>query len=452
MPKDRSSTGYGDILRIVWPLALGMVNHAVMQFVDRAFLSHYSMSSLEAILPASTLTWICMSFFQTVTGYSGVFVSQYHGALDKVNVVRSYRAGLVIAAVSGLAMFPLIPLCNFIFEATAATAEVLALEKTYCGIVMAGGVFVFGQMAVSSYFTGRGRTRVVFWVSLVGNLLNIAVDPILIFGWWGVPELGMAGAAYATVGSLVFQCLLLGYLARRESRGERVSVKGFGETFGLLKRILRFGVPAGASEVLNMASFTIFVFVTGRVGEVAFAASNACFAVNYLLYAPMAGFAIGAQTLVGQARGRGDNAGARLVLRRTLVLALAFVMTACALIVLLHRPVLSLFVPADAACYGEFMHVGFVLLLLMGAWMVFDSTDTVVSGALKGAGDTKFVMTWMFIASFLIWLPMVFAVAAFHNTMPALWGTMVAYVVVICTGTLIRWHRGRWTKIEIVER
>lgn len=451
MTASRISAGYADIFKIVWPLALGMVNHAVMQFVDRAFLSQFSMTALEAILPASTLSWIFMSFFQSVTGYCGVFVSQYHGAGDKVNVTRSYHAGLLLAAFSGLVMLPLIPLGNFIFAATAATAEILDYEKTYYTIVMAGGFFVFGQMAVSAYFTGRGKTRLVFWVSLAGNLLNIAIDPFLIFGWWGLPRLGMAGAAYATVIALVFQCVILAYLAWRERRASHIEVKGFGETLGLLKRILRFGIPAGAGEVLNMASFTIFIFVTGRVGEVAFAASNACFSVNYLLYAPMAGFAIGAQTLVGQARGRGDNAGARRVLRKTLHLALAFVMMACLVIVLLHKPILGLFAPSgDPAKYAEFMHIGFILFLLMGAWMIFDSTDTVVSGALKGAGDTKFVMTWMFVASFLIWLPMVFAVAAFHNTMPALWATQVAYVVIICTGTLIRWRRGRWRRIQVV--
>ena len=71
-------------------------------------------------------------------------------------------------------------------------------------------------------------------------------------------------------------------------------------------------------------------------------------------------------------------------------------------------------------------------------------------GALKGAGDTKFVMGWMLVTSFALWLPLVFAVRCFRNTMPALWATMVVYVVVICVGSFARWHFGRWRKIRVV--
>ena len=71
---------YREIVRLVWPLALGMINNAVMQFVDRAYLARESMESLEAVLPASILAWIFMCFFQSVVGYSNVFVAQYHGA------------------------------------------------------------------------------------------------------------------------------------------------------------------------------------------------------------------------------------------------------------------------------------------------------------------------------------------------------------------------------------
>ncbi|MBO7207016.1 MAG: MATE family efflux transporter [Kiritimatiellae bacterium] len=450
--RESKRAGYLDVLKIVWPLALGMVNHAAMQFADRAFLARYSMSSLEAILPASTLSWIFMSFFHSITGYSGVFVSQYHGAGDTANIYRSYRVGMMIAAISGLLMFPLIPAGNYIFELTAASNDILSLETSYYTIVMLGGFFVFGQMAVSAFFTGRGKTRIVFWVSLVGNLINIAIDPILIFGWWGVPELGMKGAAWATVIALFLQFATLAFLAHREYRKECSTPPSYEGMGRLALRVLRFGIPAGAYEVLNMASFTTFVFVTGRVGEVAFAASNACFTINYLLYAPMAGFAIGAQTLVGHACGRGDPEGARKALVKTLHLALGFVVVACLMVLLAYKPILSLFAPDDLTKHAEFISAGFSLLLLMAAWMLFDSTDTVVSGALKGAGDTKFVMIWMFVASFVIWMPVVFLVAKFHNTMPALWATMVGYVLVIMSGTLIRWRRGRWAKINVLDR
>ena len=436
---------YLEILKLVWPLALGMINNAVMQFVDRAYLAHHSMASLEAVLPSGMLAWVFMGFFQSVVGYAGVFVAQYHGAKDFDKCRGCYHAAIAIAVVAGLLMLPLWLLGTQILCLTAPSEAILALEQRYFGPLILGGVFVYGQVAATAYFTGRGLTRIIFWVNLWGNLLNIVLDPILIFGWWGVPRLGIEGAAYATVFSTAVQWLVLAVAAHRHLRG----LRGVLST-NLVWRILRFGVPSGLYELLNMVSFSVFVFVTGGVGDVALAASNACFSVNYLVFAPMMGFALGAQTLVGQARGRGDDAGASAAFGRTLVLALGFVAVIGGLTLAFHRPILSLFAPADAARSADFHALGVTLFWLMSGWMFFDAADVVVSGALKGAGDTKFVMAWMLFCAFALWLPLVFAVRRFHNTMPALWSTMIVFVVVICVGSLIRWWRGKWRRIKLV--
>ena len=444
---------YLEILKLVWPLALGMVNAAVMQAVDRAFLARYSVKALEAVLPATTLAWVFLSFFQSVVGYSGVFVAQYHGAKDEAGCHRSFGAG---ALVSLLALVPtalVTWLGVFILDATAETEKVAAMERAYFDVIMIGSVFVYLQMAAISYLTGRGRTRVVFWVGLVGNVLNVALDPVFIFGWdipalgLSIPACGIAGAAWATVLSLAAQCVLLAFVLKRAGAFAGCVGKGVG---ALVRRLLRFGVPAGGYEVLNMLSFTIFVFVTGELGGEAFAASNACFTINYLLFAPMTGFAIGVQTLVGQARGRGDDAGARLALRRTMILGLGFVFVACVGILLFRHPILSLYASPDLKDPAAFRSLGTTLLCLMSAWMLFDAADVILSGALKGAGDTRFVMGWMLVNAFFLWLPLIFAVRAVHDTMPALWGTMIVYVVVISIGSLVRWRRGKWRRIQVV--
>ena len=444
---------YLEILKLVWPLALGMINNAVMQFADRAFLAGYSMTAFEAALPASTLSWVFVGFFQAIVAYSGVFVAHYHGANDRRMCFVSFKAGTAIAAVSGALILALVPAADWILGKTAPYGELLALEREYCDICLAGGFFVCAQMAASSYFTGRGQTRLVFWVNLLGNAINIALDPFLIFGWCSLPRLGVAGAAYATVASTALQWAVLVFAVFREG-GEKVAGTvrrpPKREFAALVWRMLRFGVPAGAYNVLSMLSFTVFVFVTELVGDLEFATSNAVFTVNYLLYAPMEGFAIGAQTLVGQARGRGDDKEAALAARRTVVLA-ALVALVLSIAAIAACPlVLSAFAPSDAALKQPFMALGFKLFMLMGCWLVMDAVDTVLCGALKGAGDTKFVMWWMSFCAFGVWLPLVCAAAALCNTMPVLWSTMVVYVVVICFGSAARWRKGKWRTIAVV--
>ena len=448
---------YLDILKLVWPLALGMVNNAVLQFVDRTYLAHDSMASLEAALPASILAFNVLGFFHSVIAYTGTFVAQYHGADDSRMCRMSLRAGNILALAFGAISLLFVPAGSVILERFTANPDVLSRELSYYRIVTAGGVFLFLQIAVASYFTGLGKTRRVFWVNVLGNVFNAALDPIVIFGLCGCPRLGIAGAAYATVAATALQWIVLAAMAAIELRaGEpnaakaAAPAKSHGQLFPLIERILRFGVPAGAYTTLNILSFTIFVFVTGRVGDIAFAVSNACFSVNYFLFAPMEGFALGAATLVGQAQGRGDPDAAHRAAMRTLLLGVSFVAIISLLAVVFSRPILSLFAPDDAAVSAEFMSLGTTLFVLMAAWQVFDATDVIISGALKGAGDTKFVFWWMFIVAFGVWLPIVWVVARGGGSMAALWATMIVYVVVICIGSFIRWHRGHWRSIAVV--
>ena len=439
---------YLEIIKLVWPLALGMINNAVMQFFDRAFLSRCSMEALEAVLPAGMLMWIFAGFFQSVIGYSSVFVGQFHGGGDAAKCAASYRAALVIAVLSGIASVPLLPAGGWLLSLSAPSPEVLGLERTYYWITMSGAVFIYGHIAATSYFTGRSKTRAVFWVNLAGNVLNIALDALFIFAF----GLGMAGAAIATVAAMGVQFAALAVMAERDVRrsGVRPPAARLRELLALCGRMLRFGVPSGFYTMLNMVSFTIFVFVTGGVGGMELAVSNACFTVNYLIFAPMEGFSIGASTLVAQAKGRGDCAAAARDAARVLALGVGFTAAMSALALAFRHPILSIFAAKAGAAAGDFHSLGTVLFALMAAWQVFDAADVILSGALKGAGDTSFVMWWMLFNSFGLWLPLVWAVAKWHNTMPALWGSMIVYVVVICAGTVVRWRRGGWKAIRLV--
>lgn len=447
---------YLDVLRLVWPLALGMANNAVMQFTDRVFLARFSSEALEAVFPAAMLAFLFIGFFQSVIAYTGTFVAQYHGARSFRGCRNSYRAGLRLSWLSGLLLLLAIPLGEWIVNWSGHAPHLIALEKRYFSITMAGGVFTCAIMAVQSYFTGIGETRLVFWANVFGNITNIALDYLLIFGLGPIPAGGITGAAFATVIAQGLQFGLLYAFAHRRLRQKRAEPETppdstslpFGE---LIRRILRFGTPAGLYTVLNMLSFTIFVFLTGRIGATDFAASNAVFSVNYLLLAPIEGFAIAAGTLVGQHQGAQDPARAYQQGYRTLLLALVYIFFAAVVVLAFYRPIMDLFIGDTSSLDPHRFHtLGLTLTWLMLAWQLFDCTDVVLSGALKGAGDTRFVLYWMLFCSFGFWMPLLFFVYRFWPTMPALWTTMIIYIALTCTGTLIRWQRGPWRKIRLI--
>ena len=186
------------------------------------------------------------------------------------------------------------------------------------------------------------------------------------------------------------------------------------------------------------------------LGEADFAVSNACFKVNYLLIAPMEGFAVAASTVVARFQGMGDADGAARNALKTLVLGLCVVVLLSVGAVVFREPVLRLFSPPGGASGEAFVGTGSRLFVLMAVWQVFDAADVILSGALKGAGDTRFVFRWMAAAAFGFWLPLVGVVCLLWPGICALWGTMVVYVAVICAGTSIRFARGAWRRHRLV--
>ena len=219
----------------------------------------------------------------------------------------------------------------------------------------------------------------------------------------------------------------------------------------LVGRILRYGVPSGVQTTLNILSFLVFVFLTGKVGDLAFAVSNAAFTVNYLLIAPIEGFAIGAGVLVGQRQGAGDPQGAFEIGNRSLVLAEGYIAVASVLILIFRRPILMLFADDVAAeAQADFLMLGSTLFVMMVVWQFCDAAEVVLSGALKGAGDTRFVMVWMLIMAFPFWMPILLATYCLHPTMEALWSTMVVYVFVFFVGTFVRWLKGPWRSLRLI--
>jgi MATE family multidrug resistance protein len=232
-------------------LALGMANNAVMQFVDRVFLSNESTASLEAVLPASMLALLFVGFFQSVIVYSGTFVAQYFGAGMEEGCRRSYKAALVLSAIFGVVLLGLVPVGNFVFDLVGHSAEVVEREKAYYSIVVLGGFATCGMMAANGYFTGKGRTRLVFWVNLLGNVLNILFDYLFIFGFdLGISGLrmapcGIAGAAWATVIAQVAQMLVLNVIAY-------LLMFTLAVVFGaMVVRMVTVGIMAGPDEIMD---------------------------------------------------------------------------------------------------------------------------------------------------------------------------------------------------------
>jgi multidrug resistance protein, MATE family len=320
---------------------------------------------------------------------------------------------------------------------------------------MLGAVFGLLQNALSCFYSGRGLTMPIMIINVIGVTLNVPLDYMLINGRGGFPEMGMAGSAVATVTSSAVMLLLYIAVVFRESNDRVYGVRRmwfFNRV--LFARLLKFGTPAGIQMFVDFFGFAIFLLMAGRLGRDALAATNIACSINLLAFMPMIGFSIAVSTLVGQAIGRGCPEDGMVATQSALHLTCAYMWTLAALFVLAPEWLINIFqAPGDVA--GEFSAVRsltVVVLRFVAFYSIFDAINVIYSGALRGAGDTKFIgWTIACLSLGLLVLPVTIGVIYCRAGLYAIWGFLSAYVCLLALVFRWRYRQGRWKRMRVIE-
>ncbi len=332
----------------------------------------------------------------------------------------------------------------------------MELEIDYFVILMFGGAALPLNGALSSFFSGRGKTRVVMWGNVAGNAANAALAYVLIFGKLGFPEMGIRGAGIATaitafIPPIYWACI---FLAPRYQQSYQTR-KAFGWDRRLFAMLLRFGVPAGVQFFLDVASFTVFILLVGRLGEAELAAANIVLSIEMLSFLPMVGMSLATATLVGEYIGRGNLQAAERSVYSALKLALAYMGLLAVLYVVVPEFFLELFryrSDHDSG-YEKIVETGVILLRLIAAYTLFDTLFIVFSGGLRGAGDTRFAMLAQIVAAWVLFVPPVYLVIqVLHMGIFTAWSWALVYVMVLGTVFWLRFRSGYWKTIHMVSR
>ena len=449
-----SPGGYREMVRVAAPIIVTMASFTTMQFADRIFLAHHGSVSLRAAFPAGILALTLTMFFQALAGYSGTFVAQYHGAGQKRECGRATAQGLWVGLLTWPLGLALVPVGFWLLTVAGHPADVLAAEKTYLGILMLGcGFWAMGN-AASGFFSGRGDTRTPMIAHIVSNLANIALDYALIFGRWGFPAWGIAGAAAATVlSSALGLAVLLAIYFRKEFRAEFGTWSGRRLEGRLMKPLLRYGVPASINSLQDVGAFTFFVVLLGRLPAADMAASNIAFSINNVAFMPLLGMGMAATILVGQYQGARKAATAERAGWTALKIGWAYMGVVALSFLLFPEPYFALFT-GDApgmVSLGEVLVKGRWLLGMMALWGLLDAINLMLGGALKGAGDTRFVLVYSALATWLVWMPGELVLLLWLEAgLMAAWVWMTLFVFLLAAGFWLRFKRGKWKTIAMI--
>lgn len=442
-----------EVFNTSFPLVLAMGANAINQFTDRVFLARYSDEAIQASLPGGILSWLFICLLVATAGYSGTFVAQFHGAGSKRDAAASYGQGLWLTLLSLPLILLTIPLGHYLLAFSGHSAPVFSAEKTYYDILQFGGVFCVLQAVLAGYFTGQGRTKLVGFSTCLGSFSNILLDWMFVFGNLGCGRWGIAGAGWATVLAAIIPCAILMFVSFFDPalRGLRYLV-ALRPRRELIIRIVRYGLPSGLHQFLDISTFATFVMITGRLDSLSLALSNIVFTVSYFSFAPLLGIGQGTTILVGQCQGANDSSASIRSTKSALFLGCVYVLLFALVIFCFSDNIIDTFrgpgTNFDAAASHS---LGRKLMWIMLSWAIFDAISLIVGGALKGAGDTKFVMYALLAISIGLWMPAVFIVLFVAPSITLLWLTMPFYCALCALACIIRFMRGRWKRLRLVD-
>ncbi len=446
--------GYREVLVVAIPLILSTASWSVQHFVDRMFLTWYSAETIAAAMPAGMVNFTMVSIFMGTAGYVNTFVAQYYGAKRFHRIGPALWQGVYMSLIGGLVILGAIPFAGPIFELVGHSPQIQQHEVVYFQILCLGGFFYIASYALSGFFSGRGKTWPVMWVNTLTTAVNLVLDYALIFGRWGFPEMGIIGAGMATVAAGAFSFFLfLAILAGGNTNRKYHTLKGWRFDRELFVRLLRFGFPSGVQFFLEIAGFTGFILVVGRLGTASLAASNIAFNINTLAFMPMIGLGIAISVLVGQYLGADQPRLAQSATYSGFHLTLAYMLAVAAAYVLVPDIFVAPFAhQADPQSFGEIYRYSVVLLRFVAVYSVFDAMNIIFCSAIKGAGDTRYVMFVTTLYSiFVLILPVYILIEVLKTGLMFAWVLATAYITALGVTFYVRFLGGRWKDMRVIE-
>ena len=434
------------------PVIISTLSFTIMQFVDRLMVSRLGTDALAAMLPATFVAMLPSGFALGAMSSLNTFVSQCFGRGERPACASYFwqmvYLGIVYCLLVGAILWPAAPL---IFAAMGQPPGVADMEIVYFRILLYAHIAAVVNWASNQFFMGIHRPLVTMLSALCGQMVNIVANYALIFGRFGLPAMGIAGAGWGTfigVSTSTF-INLAAFLSPRMNRefGSRRMLRL--DPVKMLD-LLAVGAPAGFGLVANVALWGIVLSaLVGRFGKEALAATSAVLSCTSLAVMPVVGIATALTATVGKAIGaeRKD-----LAVRQTCLclkvgsIYMGFV-GACFLF--LRGPLMALW-----SHDPQVIAIGSRVLICAALYQVFHAVRIIYVGALRGAGDTVWPAAVSGMGSIVI---LGFGGLLIVRLIPSLGATgpwMVAALGIVAVGLATGWRftHGRWMAIDLFRR
>lgn len=446
-----SGGGFLEVFRIALPLILSNSCHAVNMFTDRLMLAHFSKEAVAAAFTGGLTNFTISCIFVGTIGYTGTFVAQYAGAGRPDRIGGAVWQGIWMSLAGGLILLTGLLWARPLFDLLNHDPEVTEQETAYFQILCRGGVVYLLIGAVSSFWTGRGKTALVLAISFIITLFNLPLNYILIFGKFGLRPMGITGAAWGTVlaaliGLVIYFAIFLSPGARRNFATGRAALD-----FELLRRMINYGLPNGIQLTLDLLAFNIFSLLLGCYGVAVHEASSIAFGINNIAFCPVIGIGMTVSILAGQGVGAGNIRFARKSLRNGLIIVMTYTLMMVLLFTVFQDIVLAPFARSGDPEQAETLKMAGYMLCFISFYLLFDGVSITVSNALRGAGDTRFPMWAITVVGLFCFAAPCLMLYFMKQPWWSLWLALDAEVVLLSVIFSLRYRGGKWTRMRVIE-
>jgi len=320
----------------------------------------------------------------------------------------------------------------------------LELEETYYIIMTGFSVFMLIRTCLSSFFSGIGRTDVVMICDVAGVVFNVPLTWAMVFGKFGLPVMGIAGAAYGSVLSMVFAIGLYSmFYFARSNREQFAIAASFVFDRGITRRYLRLGFPSGMEMFLNIAAFNLFLLMFQSYGIPEAAAATIVFNWDILSFVPLMGLNIAVMSMIGRFVGAGDMTRTNQVTTAGYILGIGYSAILASCFLLLRAPLVEIFIFYEEQA-EEIRSLALFMMVGLSCYAICEGTLQVAAGVLRGAGDTRWVM-WASVSLHWAMLVAQYYVIRRSDLGPRVsWVVFVLMILAICLVFLIRLWGNKW--------
>lgn len=437
-------------IRELWaislPLMISTLATLFMIFTDRIFLAHYSVDALNASVNAGTLAWGLMAGVGMVAAMSEVFVAQYNGAGFFKKLGVPVWQMVWFAALSALFF---VPMAIWGGGAIFGGDLYANLEIQYFRLLMLFAPSYSLMMAFSGFFIGRGKTKMLIWLAIIANFINIFLDWALIFGVGPIPEMGIQGAAIATCLGYLFEAIVLGYFFLGKENREKFGANQWKIHWPEMKKCCRIGFPQGIFYALEIFGWAVFYWMMTDLGETHITISSICQSFAILLSFFYDGLSRGAAAVAGNLMGAKRFHLVPKVLKSGFILLCLFsLVTASILMIAPIDTVHFLFSQGADPLTQDALKT---CMIFAFTYVFFDGVRWLFSGLLSAAGDTLFLLitgslsVWLFLLA-----PIYFFVVQQNLSVEYAWGLTVIYAALFFGIYALRFAQGAWKKIDLL--